>query len=45
MLVMRTADGKVTGGVSVEVGRFIAEKVGVFFELVSLPMLTHTRRV
>ena len=37
MLVTRTADGKVTGGMAVEVGRFIAEKLGVSFELVSFP--------
>ena len=37
ILVTRTADGKVTGGVAVEVGRFIADKLGVPFELVSFP--------
>lgn len=36
ILVTQTTDG-VTGGVAVEVGRFIAEKLGVPFELVSLP--------
>jgi len=33
-LLTRTADGKVFGGVAVEVGKFIAEKLGVPFELV-----------
>lgn len=33
-LLTRTADGKVVGGVAVEVGKFIAEKLGVPFELV-----------
>jgi hypothetical protein len=37
ILVRQTTDGQVTGGVAVEVGRFIAEKLGVPFELVSLP--------
>jgi len=37
ILVTQTTDGQVTGGVAVEVGRFIAEKLGVPFELVSLP--------
>jgi polar amino acid transport system substrate-binding protein len=33
-LLTRTADGKVVGGAAVEVGKFIAEKLGVPFELV-----------
>ena len=33
-LLTRTADGTVVGGVAVEVGKFIAEKLGVPFELV-----------
>src|SRR5262245_53031662 len=37
MLVTRTADGKVTGGVAIELGRFIAEKLGVPFQLISMP--------
>ena len=31
---MRTPDGKIIGGVALEVGKFIAEKLGVPFELV-----------
>lgn len=34
VLLTRTADGKVTGGVALEVGKFIAEKLGVSLELV-----------
>ena len=34
VLVMRTPDGKIIGGVALEVGKFIAEKLGVPFELV-----------
>jgi len=37
VLLMRTADGKITGGVGVQVGRFIAEKLGVSFELIPYP--------
>jgi polar amino acid transport system substrate-binding protein len=33
-LLTRTADGKIVGGVAVEVGQFIAEKLGVPLELV-----------
>jgi polar amino acid transport system substrate-binding protein len=33
----RTADGKIIGGVAVEVGKFIAEKLGLPFELVPYP--------
>ena len=33
VLLTRTADGKVVGGVAYEIGRFIAEKIGVPFEL------------
>ena len=34
VLLQRTPDGKITGGVALEVGKFIAEKLGVPFELV-----------
>ena len=34
VLLRRTSDGKITGGVALEVGKFIAEKLGVPFELV-----------
>jgi polar amino acid transport system substrate-binding protein len=37
VLLTRTADGKVTAGAGVEVGKFIAEKLGVPFELVAYP--------
>jgi len=37
VLLMRTGDGKITGGVGLEVGKFIAEKLGIPFELVSYP--------
>jgi polar amino acid transport system substrate-binding protein len=37
VLLMRTPDGKVTGGVGAEVGKFIAEKLRVPFELVPYP--------
>jgi polar amino acid transport system substrate-binding protein len=37
VLLMRTADGKTTGGVGVEIGKFIAEKLGVSFELIPYP--------
>ena len=33
-LVKRTPDGKIIGGVALDVGKFIAEKLGVSFELV-----------
>jgi polar amino acid transport system substrate-binding protein len=33
----RTPDGKIIGGVAVEVGKFIAEKLGLPFELVPYP--------
>src|SRR5688572_8169240 len=32
VLLQRTPDGKITGGVALEVGKFIAEKLGVPFE-------------
>jgi len=34
VLAQRTGDGKIIGGVAVEVGKFIAEKLGVPIELV-----------
>lgn len=34
VLVTRTHDGKIRGGVAVDVGKYIAEKLGVSFELV-----------
>jgi len=34
-LLTRTADGKIVGGAAVEVGKFIAEKLGVSFEVVA----------
>jgi polar amino acid transport system substrate-binding protein len=34
VLLTRTPDGNITGGVGLEVGKFIAEKLGVPFELV-----------
>ena len=37
VLLMRTPDGKTTGGVGVEVGKFVAEKLGVPLELVPYP--------
>jgi hypothetical protein len=37
VLLTRTPDGKVIGGVGFEVGKFVAEKLGVPFELVSYP--------
>jgi polar amino acid transport system substrate-binding protein len=40
VLLMRTSDGKVTGGVALEIGKFIAEKLGVPFELVAYPNST-----
>ena len=40
VLLRRTADGKVIGGVAVEVGKYIAEKLGVPFELVAYPNST-----
>jgi polar amino acid transport system substrate-binding protein len=40
VLLMRTADGKISGGVAFEVGKFIAEKLGVPFELVAYPNST-----
>jgi polar amino acid transport system substrate-binding protein len=36
-LVTRTPDNKITGGLAVELGKLIAEKLGVPFELVSYP--------
>src|ERR1043165_1821757 len=42
VLLMRTADGKTTGGVGVEIGKFIAEKLGVSFELIPYPNSTPT---
>ena len=35
VLLTRTSDGKITGGVAPDVGKFIAEKLGVPFELVT----------
>ena len=35
VLLTRTSDGKITGGVAFEVGKFIAEKLGVSFEVVA----------
>jgi polar amino acid transport system substrate-binding protein len=37
VLIKRAPDGKVLGGVALEVGKFIAEKLGVPFELVPYP--------
>jgi polar amino acid transport system substrate-binding protein len=37
VLLMRTPDGKTTGGVGLEVGKFVAEKLGVPLELVPYP--------
>lgn len=37
VLLMRTSDGKTTGGVGLEVGKFIAGKLGVSLELVPYP--------
>jgi polar amino acid transport system substrate-binding protein len=37
VLLMRTSDGKITGGVALEVGKVIADKIGVPFELVPYP--------
>ena len=35
LLVMRTPDGKMVGGVALDVGKFIAAKLGVSFEAVA----------
>jgi polar amino acid transport system substrate-binding protein len=35
VLLTRTSDGKITGGVAFEVGKFIAETLGVSFEMVA----------
>ncbi len=35
VLLTRTPDGKIIGGVAVDVGKFIAEKLGVSFDLVA----------
>ena len=35
VLLKRTSDGKIIGGVAVDVGKFIAEKLGVSFEVVA----------
>jgi polar amino acid transport system substrate-binding protein len=40
VLLMRTSEGKATGGVALEVGKFIAEKLGIPFELVAYPNST-----
>jgi polar amino acid transport system substrate-binding protein len=40
VLLVRTSDGKVTGGVALEIGKFIAEKLGIPFELVAYPNST-----
>jgi polar amino acid transport system substrate-binding protein len=37
VLLMRTADEKITGGVGLEVGKFIADRLGVQFELLPYP--------
>jgi len=37
VLLMRTPDGKITGGVGLEMGKFIAQKLGLPFELVPYP--------
>src|SRR3972149_3519708 len=37
VLMKRTQDGNITGGVGVEVGKFIAKKLGVVLELVAYP--------
>ena len=37
VLLMRTPEGKITGGVGLEVGKFISEKLGVPFDLVPYP--------
>ncbi|MDH3446283.1 MAG: transporter substrate-binding domain-containing protein [Deltaproteobacteria bacterium] len=37
VLLKRTSDGKITGGVGVELGKFIAGKFGYDFELVAYP--------
>ena len=37
VLVMRTPDGKITGGVGVELGKFMAGKFGTVLELVVYP--------
>jgi polar amino acid transport system substrate-binding protein len=37
VLVMRTPDGKITGGVGVELGKFMAAKLGAVLELVVYP--------
>jgi len=34
-LVTRTPDGKMVGGVALDVGKFVAAKLGVSFELVA----------
>jgi polar amino acid transport system substrate-binding protein len=44
VLLRRTPDGKAIGGVGYDVGKYIAEKLGVFFELVPYPdSNTYTR--
>jgi polar amino acid transport system substrate-binding protein len=37
VLLTRTPDGKITGGVGLEVGKFIAKKLGAVLELVAYP--------
>jgi len=37
VLLMRTPDGNITGGVGVELGKFMADKLGIPFELVAYP--------
>jgi hypothetical protein len=37
VLMKRTSDGKITGGVGVELGKFMAGKLGAVFELVAYP--------
>jgi polar amino acid transport system substrate-binding protein len=37
VMLMRTPDGKITGGVGLEMGKFIAQKLGLPFELVPYP--------
>jgi hypothetical protein len=37
VLLKRTPEGKITGGVGFEVGKFIAERLGVPFEILPYP--------
>jgi ABC-type amino acid transport substrate-binding protein len=38
VLIKRAPDGKIIGGVAFDVGKFIAEKLGVSFEVVPYPL-------